>query len=92
VAWHRAREGRHGACRGCTINCYFEPSFALSPAARYFWESLPSKARYAWTKLVVQRLRSKLRPHRRALLPDLPPAPPPPDVAAGMIELPVLSR
>ncbi len=69
VAWHQTMEGRHEACRGCTINCYFEPSFAVSPGSRYFWESLPSKMRYTWTKFIVQRLQTKLRGPRRALLP-----------------------
>lgn len=58
VARHREMEGRHPVCRSCTINCYFEPSFAVAPGSRYFWESLPSKMRYSWTKFVVQRLRS----------------------------------
>ena len=69
VAWHREMEGRHDACRGCTINCYFEPSFAVSPGTGYFWESLPSKARYTWTKFVVQRLSARLGP-KAADLPD----------------------
>ncbi len=95
VAWHREMEGRHEACAGCTINCYFEPSFAVSPGTGYFWESLPSKARYTWTKFVVQRLSARLGP-RAADLPDFDePAAPvvsgdgaatPPD----LIELPVL--
>ena len=74
--WHspevqamRALEGRHEVCRGCTVNCYFEPSFATDPRSPYFWQSLPSKARYTWTKFVVQRLRA--RPGRAAVLPDL---------------------
>ena len=62
-------EGRHEACRGCAINCYFEPSFATDPTLPYFWQSLPSKARYAWTKFVMQRLRAKLGP-RAVILPD----------------------
>ena len=69
VAHHKAMEGRHEVCRGCTINCYFEPSFAVNPGSLYFWESLPSKVRYSWTKFVVQRLRSKLERHRTAVLP-----------------------
>lgn len=69
VEWHRLMEGRHDVCRGCTINCYFEPSFATSPTTSYFWESIPSKARYSWTKFVVQRLRSKLGT-RQAVLPE----------------------
>jgi MoaA/NifB/PqqE/SkfB family radical SAM enzyme len=59
VAQHRKMQGRHDACAGCTINCYFEPSFARAPARRYFWESLPSKVGYGWTKFVVQRMRSR---------------------------------
>lgn len=72
VAYHQRMEGRHEVCKGCTINCYFEPSFATTPTRRYFWESLPSKARYTWAKFIVQRLDAKLRGPRRALLPDWP--------------------
>ena len=70
VAWHRQMQGRHDICRGCTVNCYFEPSFATSPLTPYFWQSLPSKARYAWTKFVLQRLDARRGP-REASLPDL---------------------
>lgn len=69
VAWHRKMEGRHAACQGCTINCYFEPSFGTSPGSRYFWESLPSKVRYSWTKFIVQRMNARLGP-RKAVLPE----------------------
>ncbi|MEM8600542.1 MAG: radical SAM protein [Bacteroidota bacterium] len=97
VAWHRETEGRHAVCRGCTINCYFEPSFAVSPGSGYFWESLPSKARYSWTKFVVQRLNARLGP-RAANLPDFEEVPLPSPIASGdgaasspeLIELPVL--
>lgn len=89
VAWHRAMEGRHEACRGCTINCYFEPSFATSPGSRYFWQSLPSKVQYSWTKFVVQRLRARLGP-RQAVLPDSDPPAPPSETSSEMVELPVL--
>ncbi len=90
-------EGRHAVCAGCTINCYFEPSFAVSPGSRYFWESLPSKARYTWTKFVVQRLSARLGP-KAADLPDFDepePALPPVSgdgaaTAPALIELPVL--
>ena len=85
-------EGRHEACRGCTINCYFEPSFATDPTLPYFWQSLPSKARYAWTKFVVQRLRARLGT-RAAILPDFDaPSSSRADVQgdAAMIDLPVL--
>ncbi|MEM6785501.1 MAG: hypothetical protein AAF624_17405, partial [Bacteroidota bacterium] len=70
VAYHREHEGRLEVCRGCTVNCYFEPSFATTPTSGYFWEALPSKVRYSWTKFVVQRLRAKLRGPRIASLPD----------------------
>jgi MoaA/NifB/PqqE/SkfB family radical SAM enzyme len=66
---HRRMEGRHEVCKGCTINCYFEPSFATAPAQRYFWESLPSKMNYAWTKLVLQRMDAR-RGGREAILPE----------------------
>lgn len=95
VAWHRRMEGRHDVCAGCTINCYFEPSFAVSPGSRYFWESLPSKARYTWTKFVVQRLSARLGP-KAADLPDFEEPEPAPVSGDGMatdsdlIELPVL--
>jgi MoaA/NifB/PqqE/SkfB family radical SAM enzyme len=69
VAHHKAMEGRHPVCEGCTINCYFEPSFATSPTTSYFWQSLPSKMQYSWTKFVVQRLRARLGP-RESILPD----------------------
>jgi MoaA/NifB/PqqE/SkfB family radical SAM enzyme len=92
VAWHREMEGRHAACAGCTINCYFEPSFATTPGSRYFWEGLPSKARYAWTKLVVQRLSAKLGGPKAAQLPDFGAVPSGDGVAhePDLIELPVL--
>lgn len=103
VAHHRRMEGRLDVCRGCTINCYFEPSFAVQPASRYFWESLPSKVRYSWTKFVVQRLRAKLGGPQVAVLPDFDGPEPGSDGAPGaqvsgdgvaesadLIELPVL--
>ncbi len=91
VEEHKRMEGRHDVCRGCTINCYFEPSFATMPQTRYFWQSLPSKMNYTWTKFVVQRMRSKLGGSRTAHLPDLDSAGG--DGSAGgneMLELPVL--
>lgn len=94
VASQRALQGRHEACRGCSINCYFEPSFATDMKSGYFWQSLPSKLGYGWTKFVVQRLRSRLGP-RDARLPDLPPVDPQPasgDGFSGMVSLPVLAE
>lgn len=50
--WHsseakhlRQLEGRFSFCAGCTINCYFEPSFGWE-VSRYFWLSLPSTWKY----------------------------------------------
>jgi MoaA/NifB/PqqE/SkfB family radical SAM enzyme len=71
VEQHRRMEGRHTVCAGCTINCYFEPSFGRSPGSRYFWESLPSKMGYGWTKFVLQRMRSRFGP-TEAVMPQWP--------------------
>ena len=58
VEWHRAREGRHDFCEGCTINCYFEPSFAF-PTNRLSLASVPSKIKYGYSKYIVQTLRRR---------------------------------
>lgn len=89
VAHHRAMEGRHAACAGCTINCYFEPSFATSPGTPYFWQSLPSKVRYSWTKFIVQRLRARISGSRQVLLPTFDELPAP-SGDGEMMDLPVL--
>jgi MoaA/NifB/PqqE/SkfB family radical SAM enzyme len=51
-----SRQGRFCFCDGCTINCYFDPSF-LYKFDPYFIDSLISKAKYAWYKYLM--------PHRR---------------------------
>lgn len=48
-------EGRHEFCEGCSINCYFEPSFATH-FSKYFWIALPSKTKYIYHKLFPQGL------------------------------------
>lgn len=48
-------EGRHEFCEGCSVNCYFEPSFATH-LSKYFWIALPSKAKYIYHKLFPQGL------------------------------------
>ncbi|MBN1447037.1 MAG: radical SAM protein [Bacteroidetes bacterium] len=58
VHWHREREGRHDFCQGCTINCYFEPSFAF-PTNRLSLATIPSKIRYGYAKYVLQPLRKR---------------------------------
>jgi len=44
-----ALEGRHAGCEGCTVNCYFMPSFHVE-LSKYLWHSLPSTLKYAWEK------------------------------------------
>ena len=53
IAWHRVQEGRHEMCSGCTINCYFEPSFAF-PVNSLAIASIPSKVRYGFNKYLKQ--------------------------------------
>lgn len=49
-------EGRYNFCKGCTVNCYFEPSFAF-PTNLYGIASLSSKFKYGFNKLVKQKLK-----------------------------------
>ena len=95
VSEHRRMEGRHAGCDGCSINCYFEPSFATNWKSRYFWQALTPKLSYSWTKFVVQRLRAKGGP-LVARLPDFDAAPSVSensgDGSAEMMSLPVLTR
>ncbi len=51
----RAQQGRHHFCDGCTINCYFDPSF-LYKLDRYFVDSLRSKIKYSWYKYLIAPL------------------------------------
>ncbi len=44
-------QGKYDFCQGCTINCYFEPSFAVSMNS-YMLKSLPSKIKYGYNKFV----------------------------------------
>jgi MoaA/NifB/PqqE/SkfB family radical SAM enzyme len=55
VEEHRRREGRHDFCRGCAINCYFEPSFAF-PTNLMSIATVPSKLRYGYHKYVRRRI------------------------------------
>ena len=55
----RKMEGRFDFCRGCTVNCYFEPSFAF-PTNSYALASLSSKFKYGYNKLVKQKILKKL--------------------------------
>ncbi len=51
---YQSMQGRFDFCEGCTVNCYFEPSFAF-PVNKYGIESLPSKIKYSYQKLVKQK-------------------------------------
>ncbi len=54
--WHARQQGRHAFCTGCSINCYFEPSFAF-PINRLSLAAVPSKVRYGFDKIIRRRLR-----------------------------------
>ncbi|HOJ37815.1 MAG TPA: radical SAM protein [Ignavibacteriales bacterium] len=47
-------EGKFKFCQGCTVNCYFEPSFAL-PTNFYSFLSIASKIKYGYYKIIKQR-------------------------------------
>lgn len=46
-------EGRFNFCQGCTVNCYFEPSFAI-PTNYYSFLSIASKFKYGYYKILKQ--------------------------------------
>jgi MoaA/NifB/PqqE/SkfB family radical SAM enzyme len=52
-------EGRFDFCKGCTVNCYFEPSFAF-PTNAYAIASLSSKFKYGYNKLLKQKFLKRL--------------------------------
>lgn len=47
-------EGKLPECEGCTINCYFQPSFAVSLNS-YFWQAIPSTLKYTLEKWVYAK-------------------------------------
>ncbi len=49
-------EGRFDFCEGCTVNCYFEPSFAF-PTNLYGLASVTSKFKYGYNKLIKQKMK-----------------------------------
>ena len=51
-------EGRFEFCEGCTVNCYFEPSFAF-PTSKYAIAGLASKFKYSYYKLIKQKIKKK---------------------------------
>ncbi len=54
-----AMEGRFDFCGGCTVNCYFEPSFAF-PTNLYGLASVTSKFKYGYNKLIKQKIKKKI--------------------------------
>lgn len=52
-------EGKFEFCTGCTVNCYFEPSFAF-PTNYYAIAGLASKFKYSYNKLVKQKIKKTL--------------------------------
>ena len=54
--YYKSMEGRFDFCEGCTVNCYFEPSFAY-PTDKYAVAALPSKIKYGYHKLVKQKIK-----------------------------------
>jgi MoaA/NifB/PqqE/SkfB family radical SAM enzyme len=55
LKYYEKMEGRFDFCSGCTVNCYFEPSFAF-PTNSYAIGSIPSKIKYSFNKLVKQKI------------------------------------
>jgi hypothetical protein len=62
IKYLKEKEGRFDFCQGCTVNCYFEPSFAF-PTNLYAISSLTSKFKYGYNKLVKQKIQKKLLSH-----------------------------
>ncbi|MCX6150156.1 MAG: radical SAM protein [Ignavibacteriales bacterium] len=59
IKYYKSMEGRFNFCEGCTINCYFEPSFAF-PTNIYAVQSLISKFKYGYQKLIKQKIKKKI--------------------------------
>lgn len=59
IQFYKNNEGRFNFCSGCTVNCYFEPSFAF-PTNIYSFASLTSKFKYGYNKLLKQKIKKKL--------------------------------
>lgn len=53
-------EGKFDFCEGCTVNCYFEPSFAF-PTNAYGLASVTSKFKYGYNKLIKQKIKRTIR-------------------------------
>ncbi|MCU7496632.1 MAG: radical SAM protein [Ignavibacteria bacterium] len=60
IRLYRQMQGRFQFCQGCTVNCYFEPSFAF-PRDIYSIQSLGSKLKYSYNKLIIQKIKKKFQ-------------------------------
>lgn len=58
IKYFMEMEGRFDFCKGCTVNCYFEPSFAF-PTNLYAISSLTSKFKYSYNKLIKQKIKKR---------------------------------
>ncbi len=47
--WYEKRQGSFDFCEGCTINCYFDPSFEYH-LDKLMVSSLSGRAKYAWLR------------------------------------------
>ena len=56
----RKREGRFPFCGGCTISCYFDPSFTYGMDG-YFFLSQISKVKYVWDKYIRASAKNLLK-------------------------------
>jgi MoaA/NifB/PqqE/SkfB family radical SAM enzyme len=59
IKYYKQNEGSFDFCQGCTVNCYFEPSFAF-PSNLYSLMSLDSKLKYSYNKLIKQKIQKTL--------------------------------
>ncbi|MBN2572471.1 MAG: radical SAM protein [Ignavibacteriales bacterium] len=55
--YYKKNEGRFDFCKGCTVNCYFEPSFAF-PFNKYGLRSLKSKFKYGFNKIIRPKIKN----------------------------------
>jgi MoaA/NifB/PqqE/SkfB family radical SAM enzyme len=65
LKYFKKMEGRFDFCKGCTVNCYFEPSFAF-PTSFYAFASLTSKFKYGFNKLVKQKIQKRFISQKEA--------------------------
>lgn len=66
IRYYKKMEGKFDFCDGCTVNCYFEPSFAF-PTNAYGLESLSSKLKYMYLKLVKQKIKRSGKKKQRVI-------------------------